>query len=155
MIRHVGSGHHLPFYFAETSFPPSYFCLTVIFSASVSLNQEEMEDGVKMKSFRDEDMETRRIFLRSYPLRWDEEEEEEGGGEEEEEGESPQEQVVSSKKQRYFKFKSLMKRNAITVLHWGEGKLLLLKKMKNKVAFYLVACHPFGFKTSTKFITAA
>ncbi|PKU87592.1 hypothetical protein MA16_Dca022873 [Dendrobium catenatum] len=111
-----------------------------------------MEDGVKMKSFRDEDMETRRIFLRSYPLRWDEEEEEE---DQEEEGESPRKQVASSKKQRYFKFKSLMKRNFITVLHWGEGKLLLLKKMKNKVAFYLVACHPFGFKTSTKFITAA
>lgn len=105
---------------------------------------------MKMKSFRDEDMETRRIFLRSYPLRWDEEDEEE----EEEEGESPQEEVVSRNKQQYFKVKSLMKRNLITVLHWGEGKLLLLKKMKSKVVFYLVACQPFGFKTSTKFITA-
>lgn len=117
---------------------------------SVSLDQEEMEDGVKMKSFRDEDMETRRIFLRSYPLRWDEEEEEDEEGE----GESSREEAVSRKKQQYFKVKFFMKKNLITVLHWGEGKLLLLKKMKNKVAFYLVACHPFGLKTSTKFITA-
>ncbi|XP_020576003.1 uncharacterized protein LOC110021732 [Phalaenopsis equestris] len=111
-----------------------------------------MEDGVKMKSFRDEDLETRRIFLRSYPLRWDEEEEEEDEGEGKEE--SLREEVVSRKKQRFFKVKLLVKQNLITVLHWGERKLLLLKKMKNKVAFYLVACHPFGFKTSTKFITA-
>ncbi|KAK8964574.1 hypothetical protein KSP40_PGU014565 [Platanthera guangdongensis] len=109
-----------------------------------------MEDVAKTKSFRDEDMLTRRAFLRSYPLRWEEEEEEGGGNHHEEEEE---EGSRWKKNKRLAKVKSVMKSNLIGVLQWGEGKILLLRKMKSKVGYYLLACHPFGFKTS-KFLTA-
>lgn len=103
-------------------------------------------DG-KRRSFRDEAMANRRVFLRSYPLLWEEEEEREGR----EEGESER---VSQSIKRYWKAKSLLKGSCSTLLQWGEEKLQLLRKAKKDVAFYIFACNPFGFKSQTKFLGA-
>ncbi|EHA8591323.1 putative 1,3-beta-glucan synthase component bgs4 [Cocos nucifera] len=96
-------------------------------TARVAAKMEE--DGMKTRSFRDEGYNSRRVFLRSYPLQW-----------EEEEGREGEEQVVVSKVS--------LKSRLIAIFEWGEGKLLLLRRLKNKVVFYLVACHPYGFKSS-------
>ncbi|KAL0915972.1 hypothetical protein M5K25_013445 [Dendrobium thyrsiflorum] len=103
------------------------------------------------KSFKDEDMTSRRIFLRSYPLRWEEQEEELA------DEFSPRNEVLqSTEKMRHCsKLKSLIKNNLIEMFNWGQEKLILLKKIKNKVSFYLLSCHPFGFKSPTKLISTA
>ncbi|KAH7689471.1 hypothetical protein IHE45_03G100400 [Dioscorea alata] len=103
------------------------------------------EEGVtKPKSFKDEEYCNRRVFLRSYPLQWEEnqvlEAEQEEEQEEEEEGEVPH----SS---------SSLKGKLIALIHWNEGKLLLLRRIKNKMTFYLVSCYSFAFKSSKKLIT--
>ncbi|OAY73858.1 hypothetical protein ACMD2_10132 [Ananas comosus] len=105
----------------------------------------EMEgEGLKTRSFRYEDYNNRRAFLRSYPLQWEDEEEEEEEGEE---------AAVSSSSKS--KAPLLAKTRLVAVFRWGEGKLLLLRRLKKKVAFYLVACHPFRFKSSAKLLITA
>ncbi|KAG0464982.1 hypothetical protein HPP92_019146 [Vanilla planifolia] len=106
-------------------------------------------EWMKRRSFRNEDMESRRVFLRSYPLRWEEEEGEEDVGFDRQE-----EQEQNRKTKRYSKVKFLMKSKLMAVLDWGGGKLMVMRKLKNKVAVYLVACQPFGFKTNAKYLEA-
>ena len=96
----------------------------------------EEGEGMRMRSFRDESYSSRRIFLRSYPLQWEENEEEQGA--EHDEGE-----VTNLSRKGKF----------IAMFHWGEDKVFLLRKIKNKVALYLVSCKPFGFKSSKKMIS--
>ena len=96
----------------------------------------EEEEGMRVRSFRDESYSSRRIFLRSYPLQWEE-------NEEEQEAEHDDGEVT----------KLSLKGKFIAVFHWGEDKVFLLRKIKNKVALYLVSCKPFGFKSSKKMIT--
>lgn len=94
---------------------------------------EEVEE-IKTRSFRYEDYNTRRVFLRSYPLQWENDDCDEEAAIVDEE-----EMVKLSLKSRF-----------IAIFHWGEDKVILLKKIKNKVAFYLVSCQPFSFKSSKK-----
>ncbi|KAH0459494.1 hypothetical protein IEQ34_012308 [Dendrobium chrysotoxum] len=81
------------------------------------------------KSFKEEDMTSRRIFLRSYPLRWEEQEEELA------DEFSPQKEALQpiEKKRHCSKLKSLIKNNLIEMFNWGQEKLILLKKIKNKI----------------------
>lgn len=94
------------------------------------------EAGSRARSFRYEDYNNRRVFLRSYPLQW---------GGEEDDGEAP---VNVSKERRG------VKERILAVLHLVGEKTLLARKIRHKVAFYLVACHPFGFKSTTHLISA-
>ncbi|KAM0937186.1 hypothetical protein DsansV1_C25g0185611 [Dioscorea sansibarensis] len=106
---------------------------------NVSKGMEQEKDSVmKTRSFRDEDYNIRKVFLRSYPLQW-EEDEASDVEEEEEEGVS------------YFKFG--IRSKFIALFHWSEGKVVLLRRVKDKVAFYLVSCHSFGLKSPNKLIT--
>ncbi|KAF3788903.1 hypothetical protein EJ110_NYTH05868 [Nymphaea thermarum] len=88
-----------------------------------------VEGEARARSFRYEDYNKRRVFLRSYPLYWEEEEEAAVG---------VQKPVVGSQE----KVKRSMKERVLVVFQWG-GRLLLLRKLRHKVAYYLVACRPF------------
>lgn len=100
--------------------------------------EEGQEDGVRVRSFRYEDYNNRRAFLRSYPLNWEGEEEEE------------EEVVVKSSK---VGKRGVVKGIFLSAFQWSGGKVLLLRKIKHKVAFYLVACHPFGFKPTSSLLS--
>ncbi|XXG57503.1 hypothetical protein AAC387_Pa03g4639 [Persea americana] len=100
--------------------------------------EEELEDGGRVRSFRYEDYNNRRAFLRSYPLNWE--------GEEDEEEEA---MVKSSKVGTRGAVKGIF----LSVFQWRGGKVLLLRKIKHKVAYYLVACHPFGFKSTSSLLS--
>ncbi|ERN11441.1 hypothetical protein AMTRI_Chr03g43610 [Amborella trichopoda] len=103
---------------------------------------EEFSDedsGLRVRSFRQEEYSTRRAFLRSYPLNWDDEVEREG------EEEEKRENMKREKRGVKFVF--------MRVFEW-KGKVFLMRKLKNKVAYYLVACHPFGFKPTTSLLSA-
>ncbi|KAF8370219.1 hypothetical protein HHK36_031750 [Tetracentron sinense] len=116
--------------------PPHSFDFSLI-----SLRMEKKE--IRSRIFRYEDYNNRRVFLRSYPLQWGEEEEEE-----EEEVEKEKESLFKQGKE-----KKDVKKIFSCVLHWGGGKVLFLKKFKHKMAFYLVACHPFRFIPHTPLIS--
>ncbi|KAF9605367.1 hypothetical protein IFM89_016920 [Coptis chinensis] len=98
------------------------------------------ETEARSRSFRDEDYNNRRVFLRSYPLQW------EGTGDFE-----GDEKLVRVSKATKGKRKA--KKILVCLFHWGGGKVLVLKKLQHKVGFYLVACHPFGFESSTALIS--
>lgn len=106
----------------------------------------EEEEGLRARSFRHEDYNTRRAFLRSYPLQWDDE----STGEETQAGAGESMAVVSTKKGKT----ALVKKKLIMVFHWGEGKCLILRRLKEKFVYYLVVCHgfSFGFKSSDKML---
>ncbi|XAR48168.1 hypothetical protein NMG60_11030900, partial [Bertholletia excelsa] len=100
------------------------------------------------KSFRDEDYSNRRVFLRSYPLHW--------GGGEEEEGTNEEETAETSKGggEKQKKKKKPIKKLMVSVFQWGERRVLVFRKLKHKVAIYVIACLPaVGFKPPTVLIT--
>lgn len=107
------------------------------------------ENGMRTRSFRFEDSSNRRAFLRSYPLQW--------GGEEEEE-QQQQEPLGTEKESIRINTrkteKKPIKEIILSVFHWGEGKFLVLRKFKNKLTVYFVACTPISFKRPTALITA-
>ncbi|KAJ1699960.1 hypothetical protein LUZ63_008472 [Rhynchospora breviuscula] len=106
----------------------------------------EEEEGLRARSFRHEDYNTRRAFLRSYPLQWDDE-----TGEEMQTDTRESAAIVSTKKGKA----ASVKKKLIMVLHWGEGKCLILRRLKEKLVYYLVVCHGFsslGFKSSDKMV---
>ncbi|KAL5724795.1 hypothetical protein ACHQM5_008013 [Ranunculus cassubicifolius] len=84
---------------------------------SFNMNQETEP---RTRSFRYEDYNNRRTFLRSYPL-----------GEEE--------VVETVRVSKTSKGKKRVKKIFVCVFRWSGGKILILK---HKVGFYLVACHP-------------
>ncbi|PON82824.1 hypothetical protein TorRG33x02_213980 [Trema orientale] len=102
----------------------------------------DQENGMRSRSFRNEDYNNRRVFLRSYPLQW--------GGEEEEGDEEKMAKVESNHNKR----KKTIKKIILAVIHWGNGKALVLRKVKNKLTIYVVACIPIAFKPPTALISA-
>ncbi|EXC06142.1 hypothetical protein L484_005463 [Morus notabilis] len=100
------------------------------------------QDGLRSRSFRDEDYNTRRVFLRSYPLRW--------GGEEERNEEELPKKMESKNNTR----KKYIKKVILAVIEWSSDKALVLRKVKNKIAVYVVACIPISFKPPTALISA-
>ncbi|OVA05623.1 hypothetical protein BVC80_8417g5 [Macleaya cordata] len=124
------------------------------FSASM---EGEEEIGKRTRSFRDEDYNNRRVFLRSYPLYLEENRASRAGEEEEEEklaivvmGSSTTKEKemvrILTTKGSTGKINNVFKGRVLRVLHWGERKVLHLNKLKHKLSFCLVACHPFGLK---------
>ncbi|KAL5975440.1 hypothetical protein ACLOJK_019762 [Asimina triloba] len=102
----------------------------------------EEEDGVRARSFRYEDYNNRRAFLRSYPLHW---EIDERTGDEEEEAE---EKTSAAGRDRR------MKKRILSIFQWRGGKIFLLRKLKTKVAtFYLAACSPLGLNQTKSLLT--
>jgi hypothetical protein len=49
--------------------------------------------------------------------------------------------------------KKPIKRMIISVTHWGEGKVLVLRKFKHKIQVYIIACMPVSFKPPTALIS--
>jgi hypothetical protein len=105
----------------------------------------EENEGLRARSFRHEHYNTRRAFLRSYPLQWDDETVEETQA-----GAIESTAVVPTEKGKA----ALVKKKLIMVFHWGEGKCLVLRRLKEKFIYYLVVCHgiSFGFKSSNKML---
>jgi hypothetical protein len=105
----------------------------------------EEDEGLRARSFRREDYNTRRAFLRSYPLQWDDE-----TGEDMQTEARESTAVVPTEKGKV----ALVKKKLIMVFHWGEGKCLILRRIKEKFVYYLVVCHgiSFGFKSSDKML---
>uniref|UniRef100_A0A7N0UXB6 Uncharacterized protein n=1 Tax=Kalanchoe fedtschenkoi TaxID=63787 RepID=A0A7N0UXB6_KALFE len=103
---------------------------------------------MRAKSFRNEDYRNRRVFLRSYPLQW--EDEEEAAAQYRSQGKTRR---VSSGQKKHENEMKPMKKLIIAVMEWSEGKVLILRRIKQKVAFYVVACIPVGFNKSTALIS--
>ena len=100
------------------------------------------ENGMRSRSFRNEDYNNRRVFLRSYPLQW--------GGEEEEGNQEKMAKVESNNNKR----KKTIKKIVLAVIHWSNEKALVLRKVKNKLTIYVVACIPIAFKPPAALISA-
>ena len=100
------------------------------------------ENGIKTRSFRFEDYNNRRVFLRSYPLYSEPEDEE-----------NKEEIVKRSTKER--KETKPMKKIILSVLQWGEGKVFVFKMFKHKITFSIIACLPVGFKPPAKALISA
>jgi hypothetical protein len=81
---------------------------------------EDMEEnGTKTRSLRFQDYYNRRVFLRSYPLHF--------GAEDEK---TIEEKVSATNKDTE---KKPIRRMFSAVIHWGEGKVLILRKFKDKL----------------------
>lgn len=106
-------------------------------------NQGVEENVMRTRSFRYEDYNNRRVFLRSYPLHW--------GGESEESNEEEAVKVTSNKS---FEKKKPIKQIILSVFHWGGGKVLVLRRFKHKFTIYIIACVSVGFKSPTALISA-
>ncbi|PWA81303.1 hypothetical protein CTI12_AA188790 [Artemisia annua] len=127
----------------------------------------EEGDGLRTRSFRDEDYTTRRLFLRSYPLHF-------GNDEDDQEAQTHgatidndkaskrttgefahgDDHKKETKMMKIKKKKEAMKRIMVTIVEWGGGRVVVLKRFKHKVSFYVVACFPIVFKPSKALISA-
>ncbi|KAF5952828.1 hypothetical protein HYC85_010772 [Camellia sinensis] len=105
------------------------------------------ENDLRTKSFRDEDYNNRRVFLRSYPLQW-------GGDEGEENKQDTVEVSYGGGGGSGDGKKKPIKKLIVTVFEWGEGKILVLRRFKHKIEFYIIACLPVAFKPPTALISA-
>ncbi|KAL1543514.1 hypothetical protein AAHA92_20479 [Salvia divinorum] len=100
-------------------------------------------DGLRAKSFRDEDYNTRRVFLRSYPLHW---------GTESEAGGSVEAATTKGSKEEPAKVakrlngKKPIKKIVLAVVHWGEERILVFRRFKHKITIYVVNCVPVNSK---------
>ncbi|KAL4318071.1 hypothetical protein GQ457_18G022510 [Hibiscus cannabinus] len=89
------------------------------------------EDAVRTRSFRYEDYNNRRVFLRSYPLHCGEDEETvtltEGGST----GKKPMKKII------------------LSACDWSGEKLLILRRFKDRLTDYVIACISIRFKSPT------
>ncbi|KAG8391804.1 hypothetical protein BUALT_Bualt01G0225000 [Buddleja alternifolia] len=104
------------------------------------------EDGMRARSFRYEDYNTRRVFLRSYPLQWSAE------SEAEESKEDHKEEPVKVTANR-TNGKKPIKKIMLAVIEWGEERVVVLRKFKHKITIYVVNCVPVNFKAPTALIS--
>lgn len=136
-------------------------------TAVMVVMEGDEEDGKRARSFRDEDYDTRRVFLRSYPLyvevnrKGSEDDEDDVNHlaivvygstddaekiQEKEIKENGKEEFVKILKVKKKKINNVIKSRVYRVLRWGERKVLHINKFsKHKLSFCLVACHPFRF----------
>lgn len=99
------------------------------------ISREEEAVVKPTRSFRYEDYSTRRVFLRSYPLQW--ESPAPGGGDEKQgEAEDDEDRYDGGGRDRRWK-----RQVVVAVVEWGEDKLLLLRRVKKRLALYLIGCH--------------
>ncbi|OMO88237.1 hypothetical protein COLO4_20356 [Corchorus olitorius] len=87
--------------------------------------------AIRVSSFRREDYNNRRAFLRSYPLDWGEDE-------------GNNEDTVRVKKESNRKKQA--KKIIQSVFDWSGEKVVILRKFKNKLTVYVIACIPIRFK---------
>ncbi|KAH1098119.1 hypothetical protein J1N35_015040 [Gossypium stocksii] len=92
----------------------------------------DVVDGTRSRSFRYEDYNNRRAFLRSYPLQWGEDEDEQ--------------EIVTATKESSTR-KVPIKKFMQSVYHWRGEKVVVLRRFKDKLAVYVVACLPIRFKS--------
>ena len=88
-------------------------------------------DGLRVRSFRYEDYNTRRAFLRSYPLDWGEDE-----GKNEDTERINKESTGKGPAKKIF----------LSVFHWSGEKTVILRRFKHKLTVYVIACIPVRFK---------
>lgn len=50
--------------------------------------------------------------------------------------------------------KESIKKIIVTIVEWGDGRVVVLKRFKHKVSFYVVACFPIVFKPPKALISA-
>ncbi|WCJ38738.1 hypothetical protein M5689_019778 [Euphorbia peplus] len=103
------------------------------------------EKRTRARNIGKEDSNSRRVFLRSYPLKWEDEDEEE-------------DQKTTEEKSRAIRGdsqKKAMKKMIVSILHWSEGKVVILRRFKDKVTVYIIACIPTGFKPPRNLISAS
>lgn len=94
---------------------------------------------MRAKSFRYEDYNTRRVFLRSYPLHWGSE------SEAEESVEAPA-AAKFGKVTRRANGNKPIKKIVLAVVHWGEERILVFRRFKHKITIHVVNCVPVGSK---------
>lgn len=95
----------------------------------------------RTRSFRYEDY-NRRAFSRSYHLH-------RNGGEDREGSEEEADGVVeASKGQRPTK------KIILSVMNWGEDKVLVLRRVKIKLTVYIIVCVPVGRKPYTALVSS-
>lgn len=87
----------------------------------------------RARSFREEGYKNRRIFLRSYPLHW--------GGEDDKSKE-----LEKTAPEGTNEAKKLMKKMIISIFHWGEERVLIFRRYKNKIIVHVISCLPVGLK---------
>ncbi|GLT38415.1 hypothetical protein SLA2020_126700 [Shorea laevis] len=97
------------------------------------------EEGVRTRSFRYEDYNIRRVFLQSYPLQWREDDEKNE--------ETLQVSVESTGKRP-------IKKTILSVFHWGGEKAFVLRRFKQKVTVYVIACIPIRIRGPSALISA-
>ncbi|CAI9770221.1 unnamed protein product [Fraxinus pennsylvanica] len=99
------------------------------------------ENGTRARSFRFEDSRTRRVFLRSYPLHWGDESEVEASKQASEENSKEAMKVVSRKNG-----KTPIEKLILAVFQWGEQRVFVFRRLKNKITIYVLNCAPVKFK---------
>ncbi|KAE8719331.1 hypothetical protein F3Y22_tig00109972pilonHSYRG00470 [Hibiscus syriacus] len=97
------------------------------------------EDGVRTRSFRYEDYNNRRVFLRSYPLH---------SGEDEETNEETVTVTEGSSTG-----KKPMKKIILSACDWSGEKLMVLRRYKHRFTAYVIACISICFKSPTALIS--
>ncbi|WOG88682.1 hypothetical protein DCAR_0207917 [Daucus carota subsp. sativus] len=86
----------------------------------------------RARSFREEGYTNRRIFLRSYPLHW-------GGDDRSKELEKTAPEGANEAKKH-------LKKIIISIFNWGEERVIIFRRYKNKIVVYVISCLPAGFK---------
>ncbi|KAI3730840.1 hypothetical protein L1987_62018 [Smallanthus sonchifolius] len=127
--------------------------------------------GLRTRSFRNEDYTNRRVFLRSYPLHFDSDEDHQetqehatattkhsakvsnGLGDTCEFGHG-EENKKEKKRLKMKKKKEAIQKIIVTIVEWGDERVVVLKRFKHKVSFYVVACFPIVFKPPKALISA-
>ncbi|CAA0820782.1 Unknown protein [Striga hermonthica] len=107
------------------------------------------EEGMRARSFRNEDYNTRRVFLRSYPLHWDPRAEAEEESAELAASADFGEKIEPAKDGG----KQVKKKMVLTIVQWGEKRVLVFKRIKQKVTILVVNCVPVRFKAPTSLIS--
>lgn len=116
------------------------------------------QDGLRTKSFRYEDYNTRRVFLRSYPLNFGDESESE-----ESRAEIPQKSKGTARKHNKHESaayvvnrptgKKPIKKMILAFVQWGEERVVVFRRFKHKVTIYVVSCVPMTLKAPTGLIS--
>ncbi|KAK1415829.1 hypothetical protein QVD17_31617 [Tagetes erecta] len=117
---------------------------------------EDQRDGLRTRSFRNEDYTNRRVFLKSYPLNFDNDDQDQNHHQTQ--ASATADIYKTSKrlgdtceschglKMKLKMRKEVLKKIMVTILEWGDERVVVIKKIKHKVSFYVVACFPIVFK---------
>ncbi|KAL8156950.1 hypothetical protein AgCh_001887 [Apium graveolens] len=90
----------------------------------------------RVRSFRQEDYGTRRTFLRSYPLHW--------GGEDSISKEL--EKTTPNVTRGSHEVKEPLKKIIVSIFNWGEKRIVIFRRYKDKFTVCVISCLPAGFR---------